>query len=104
MKTIFETPTHSMSIADGAILGTGTPPRIRSISTRAFFRRMTITERSKMRGTTQTVRDVKEDLDRDVMVNLNDQVRQLLIDSGIFSVERVNDLMIDGEAYESREN
>ena len=100
MKTIMDNGTHKIEVLGTAVVN----PKnfLRSISTQAFFRRLTPQERAALRGNSNAVRDAKEDLDRGDIVELDDTVRQSLTDSGLFTPERVEELMVKGEAHEGR--
>ncbi len=100
LKTIMETPTHKVEIAADSIIN----PKnfLAKISTQAFFRRLSAPERAQLRGSTNVVRDLKEDLDRGNVVELDEVTRLGLIESGLFSAERVGELMVLGEAHEGR--
>lgn len=98
LQTVSETATHKVEVAAS---GTINPKHfLLTISTQAFFRRLTKPERAQLRGSSQGVRDAKEDLDRGSVVQLDESVRQLLVDSGIFSDTRIDELMVRGEGHE----
>lgn len=75
-----------------------------TITPQAFFRRLTPRERSALRPTIggQKIRDLKEDLERGNMVELDDYLRQMLTDSGLFSKVRVHNLMRFGTVDEGK--
>ena len=100
LQTILETPTHKIEVHAS---GTVNPKNyLRSISTQAFFRRLTPQERASLRGNSNVVRDLKDDLDRGDVVELDDVVRQALEDSGLFTPARIDELMIKGEGHEGK--
>jgi len=100
LQTLMETPTHKIEVPANAIIN----PKnfLPKISTQAFFRRLTPQERQSLRGNGAAIRDLKEDLDRGDLVELDDTVRQSLTDSGLFTPERVDELMILGESTEGK--
>ncbi len=100
LQTLLDTPTHKIQVPASAVIN----PKnyLRRISTQAFFRRLTPPERAALRGNSPAVRDAKEDLDRANVVELDDTVRTLLADSGLFTSARIAELMIKGEAAEGK--
>ena len=98
LQTIMESPTHKAETdASGTINAIN---HLRRISTQAFFRRLTPQERASLRGNSNVIRDLKDDLDRGDVVELDDVVRQALEDSGLFTPERLDELMVLGESAE----
>ena len=100
LQTLLETPTHKVEVPANAIIN----PKnfLPCISTQAFFRRLTPQERAALRGNSMAVRDLKEDLDRGNVVELDEVVHQALTDSGLFTPERVEELMLKGESHEGK--
>jgi hypothetical protein len=95
-----ETPTHKIEVPAEAIINPKN--HLLKISSQAFFRRLTSQERAALRGSATQVRDLKEDLDRANLIELDDVLRTLLTDSGLFTPERIEELMIKGEGHEGR--
>lgn len=78
------------------------PGRIRVIITQAFFRRMNSAERNAIRtNTSDPVQDLREDLQRSPIVNLDGAIEQQLLDTGGFSQTRIDELLVDGTAEET---
>ncbi len=100
LQTVFESPTHKIEVHASGIINPKN--HLQAISTQAFFRRLTPQERQALRGNSQAVRDAKEDLDRGDVVELDEVVRTLLTDSGLFTPERVDELLLLGEAHEGK--
>jgi hypothetical protein len=100
LQTIMESPSHKIEVPAGAVINPKN--HLLRINTQAFFRRLTPTERVALRGNSAAVRDAKEDLDRGNMVELDDVVRALLTDTGLFTPARIDELMIKGEGHEGR--
>lgn len=99
MQTILETPTHKIEIPDGAVLGS---PIIRTITTKAFFRRLTFQERKVLRTSTlDAVADLREDLQRGDFVDLDGILEQQLIDTNLLSQSRIDELLADGTPEEA---
>ena len=100
LKKLLDTPTHLIEVPANAVIN---PQHYLSvISTQAFFRRLTASERASLRGQDHAVRDMKEDLDRGNTVELDQVVRDMLVDSGLFTPARIDELMVLGEAHEDR--
>lgn len=91
MQLILDTPTHKIEIPDGATVTTVN----RLISTKDFYRRLTQSERVQLRTSMQDdVADLRDDLTREVMVDLSDpETIRLITDSGIFVGNRLNEVL-----------
>ena len=75
---------------------------IRVISTRAFYRRMTTSERQVLRGASGDVADLRDDLQRTNSVDLDGDIeQQLLAVGGVFSQVRITALLVDGTEAET---
>lgn len=99
-KVIFDNGTHKIEVAADAVIN---PTNyLTQISTQAFFRRLTKQERAALRGTTNSVRDLKEDVERGDVVELDEPLRQAIADSGLFTQERIEELLLKGESHEGR--
>ncbi len=98
LKTLMDTPTHKIEVPAEAVIN----PKfhLTTISVQAFFRRLTSQERASLRGSSAVVRDLKEDLDRGDVVEMDDVVRTLLIASGLFSSSRIEELLSKGQTSE----
>lgn len=93
---ILDTPTHQIRTADGATVG---PAVIRRITTQAFFRRLSSSERATLRNqTADAIVDIREDLQRGSTVNL-DRVGQRMTNAGL-SAARVAAITVDGTSEE----
>ena len=75
---------------------------IRKITTQAFFRRMNPAERNAIRtNSSDPVQDLREDLQRSLIVNLDGVIEQQLIDTGGFTQTRIDELLVDGTEEET---
>ena len=78
-----------------------TDPPIRVITTQAFYRRMTEAERHAVRtNMSDPVQDLREDLQRSPVVDLDGAIEQMLLDTGGFTQVRIDELLIDGTEAE----
>lgn len=100
MKLVIDTPTHTMSIPDDAIFGGAIA--IRTITTQAFFRRLTFPERKVLRNSTKdAVADLREDLQRSSFVDLDGILEQQLLDTTLLQQSRIDALLVDGTNEET---
>ena len=78
------------------------PPPIRTITTQAFFRRMTKLERKTLRTSIDDeVADLREDLQRSRIVDLDGVIEQQLVDTGLLDQTRIDELLFDGNEGET---
>ncbi len=95
MKILLDTPTHRIEVPDDAIIHNTLVIRI--ITTQAFYRRLTPSERTLLRRSQQeTVADLREDLQLGRVVYLDEIIRDQLIATDLFSSERIDELLVDG--------
>lgn len=71
---------------------TFTPRGPTELSKSSFYQRMTARERSDLRGTTDPVLDLVDQLSLLTSINNDRKLNQLLLDSGIFNQTRINEL------------
>ena len=94
MKFLLDTPTHKIAVPDDAVVGS---PLARTITAKAFFRRLTFQERKILRlSPNDRVVDLREDLQRGTHVDLDGTIEQQLLDTGLLSQSRIDELLIDG--------
>ena len=97
-QIILDTPTHQIRTADGATIGQGS---IRKITTQAFYRRLTVTERNALRtGTTDEIADMRDDLQRSPFLDLDGAIEAQLLSVGV-NQTRVDQLLVDGTQAET---
>lgn len=88
--------------ADGSFTPQPDPP-IRTITTQAFYRRMTPAERNSVRQSNNgDVQDMREDLERSPRVNLDGAIEQQLLSTPFFDQTRTTELLIDGTEAETK--
>lgn len=93
---LLDTKTHIIEVPEGAIVNPHIPIRI--ITTQAFFRRMTSSERAVIRDSLKdSVADLRDDLQRSDLVDLDGILRQQLIDTTVLSTLRIDELLVDGK-------
>lgn len=74
---------------------------IRKITTQAFYRRMTQGERTSMRAASPVVADLREDLARSSLVNLDGSIESQLQSVSVFNQTRIDALLDDGTLEEA---
>ena len=81
--------------------GPGFVEPIRKITTQAFYRRMTPAERNAVRtNMSDPVQDLREDLQRSPVVDLDGAIEAQLQATGGFTQTRIDELLIDGTEAE----
>lgn len=76
----------------------GPPIRVRTITTQAWYRRLTFQERKLMRASNKDeVADLREDMERGEYVDLDGVIRGQLEVIDLFSQARVEELLADGD-------
>ena len=74
-----------------------TPPPIRVIATKAFYRRMTQVERTTLRGTAdENINDLRDDLQRSPTVDLDDPELLSMLQGTPLTNGRITELLADG--------
>ena len=76
-------------------------PAIRTITTQAFYRRMTQGELASMRAGTSDVTNVREDLERSSAVDLDGTIEAQLQSIPSFNQTRIDELLVDGTPEET---
>lgn len=75
---------------------------IRTITTQAFFRRLTKNERAVLRSSAlNEVADLREDLQRSVTVDLDGTIEQQLTATELLTQTRIDTLLADGTVEEA---
>ncbi len=70
---------------------------IRIITTQAWYRRLTVTERKALReGATDAIADFRDDLMRSIYVNLDGMIEAQLLAIGSITQTRIDELLVDG--------
>ena len=92
----------SLLLNQSAVDRSGVSGRIRKITAQAFYRRLTITERGLLRdGTTDEIKDMRDDLQRSPFLNLDGAIEAQLLAVGT-SQPRTDELLVDGTEEETR--
>ena len=74
---------------------------IRKITTQAFYRRLEVNERKALReGTSDEIGDMRDDLQRSPIVNLDGTIEAQLLSVGTSQI-RVDELLVDGTQVET---
>ncbi len=75
---------------------------IRKITSQAFYRRLTVTERDSLRtGTTDEIKDMRDDLQRSPFLNLDGAIESQLQAIGVAQT-RIDELLVNGTQEETR--
>lgn len=108
VRDMIEIPAYDESILGNLfdpIDGSFTPqpdPPIRQITTQAFYRRMSKAERNSVRSSNDDdVKDLREDLGRSPVVNLDRAISQQLLSTPIFDQLRTTELLVNGTPEET---
>ncbi len=71
-----------------------TSSKVTEITVKAFFKRLSFVERKVLRNSTMDeVIDLREDLQRDRVVKLDAELEQQLLDTGLWTQERIDELL-----------